>query len=178
MNRGGPPLKTSPLLSRISRPPRTVWRFEGAYFFHEATNTDFTTIDKVDNIKFMLGFDRPTWIKFLNPTRTFLVSGQWFHQTRFDWHKPEHSNDRNSDLLTLLLQGNYFNDRWTPQVLIAYDTNNNWWYAPGLTWNYSGNWKFGIEANVFSAPNKGIDTSFGPFRENSEVLLRIRYSFQ
>ncbi len=46
-----------------------------------------------DTLSLMIGFDRPTWIPFLNPVMTFFITGQFFYKKILDY------NDRDGDLV-------------------------------------------------------------------------------
>jgi hypothetical protein len=69
---------------------QTVWRFESIYdigvpFFDASKVTVVSTpalpgITKKNMWKGMVGFDRPTWMRFLNKKSTIFLSGQFF------WH--------------------------------------------------------------------------------------------
>ncbi|UCG73954.1 MAG: hypothetical protein JSV45_06155 [Chromatiales bacterium] len=113
--------------------------------------------------RFVFGFDRPTFIPFLNKNRAFLISGQVFYQEILDHNKDSFNSigldttqfgrigfqdwDQNV-FLTLLIQGNYMNDRLTPQILGAYDTQAQALVlGPSLEFKPSNNWLFKIMAN-------------------------------
>src|ERR1051326_5318591 len=60
---------------------QSVWRAELTYSFQEHVNdtSDLdTAIQKTDVLRYVIGWDRPTFIKPLNPNRTFLLSDQSF----------------------------------------------------------------------------------------------------
>lgn len=68
---------------------QTVFRLETVYdfgvpFFDRAIRTQAAPllpgIRRKNMWKGMIGFDRPTWIRFLNKRTTFFITGQWF------WH--------------------------------------------------------------------------------------------
>jgi hypothetical protein len=162
---------------------KTVFRFEGSYTFDEPMNDLAFVLRKRDTINFMVGFDRPTWIRSLNPITTFFLSFQYFHRTILDWSDTEglvdafQSNDRHQDIITFLIQGQYANSVYTPELLFAYDFSGTWWLKPQFKWTYSGNWAFTLGANLFYAPTNR-DSIWGGVRDNDEIFLRIRYSFQ
>ncbi len=127
-----------------------------------------------DVFRAVVGFDRPTFIPFLHKTRAFLISGQVFYQRLLD-HKTFNVNslgipvpdapgfgpigfqDWEDDiLLTLLVQGNYLNDRLTPQILAAYDTEAQAGVVgPSLEYKPNNNLVFRLGLNLKWAKHRG-----------------------
>lgn len=124
-----------------------------------------------DVVRWVIGIDRPTFIPFLNKRRAFLISLQVFGQHLLD-HKAGFINAQGMPTLgkvgmvdwednyisTLLFQGNYLNDRLTPQILTAYDFKaGSGAVAPSIDWKISNSWrlialiniKFGDGAQAF-----------------------------
>jgi hypothetical protein len=114
-----------------------------------------------DVIRWVVGVDRPTFIPFLNKRRAFLISAQVFGQHLLD-HVKQNENAQgmptvgpvgmvdweNNILLTLLVQGNYLNDRLTPQVITAYDTKaGSGAVAPSVDWKISNSWRLTATIN-------------------------------
>jgi len=108
-----------------------------------------------DVVRWVIGMDRPTFIPFLNKTRAFLLSLQVFGQHLLD-HQVASVNaqgmptagevgmvDWEDDYIaTFLFQGNYLNDRLTPQILTAYDFEaGSGAVAPSLDWKINNNWR-------------------------------------
>jgi hypothetical protein len=59
-------------------------------------------------------------------------------------------------LLTLLVQGNYMNDRLTPQIITAYDTRAGAGaIAPSVEYKPDNNWVFKLGLNLKWANHKG-----------------------
>jgi len=136
-----------------------------------------------DVFRGVFGFDRPTFIRFLNPDRAFLVSGQVFYQRLLD-HKTYTTNSaglptlnkigfqdwKQDFIFTLLFQGNYMNDRLTPQILAAYDTKAHAGVVgPSIEFKPTNNWVVRLGANIkwASKANGAIaaddDRSANPF---------------
>ena len=76
----------------------------------------------------VVGFDRPTFVPFINPNRTTLFSAQLFYQHIFD-HEFERGplgpvgmpDWENNVIATLLMKAFLVNDRVSPQLITAYD---------------------------------------------------------
>ena len=122
----------------------------------------------------VIGFDRPTFIPFLNKDRAFLISAQMFYQHLMDYEDylvnsagiplpPGPHTGRigfqdweDNVLLTLLIQGNYMNDRLTPQIITAYDTRAGAGaIAPSVEYKPDNNWVFKLGLNLKWANHKG-----------------------
>jgi hypothetical protein len=115
-----------------------------------------------DVLRAVFGFDRPTFMRWLNRDRAFLVSGQIFYQRIMD-HETYNVNSvgiptfseigfqdhEDNILLTLLLQGNYMNDRVTPQILMAYDTEAQAGViGPSIEWKPVNAWVIKLGLNL------------------------------
>ena len=124
-----------------------------------------------DVVRWVIGWDRPTFIPFLNKNRAFLISAQLFGQHLLD-HQLQRVNAQgiptvadvgmvdweNNYIATLLIQGNYMNDRLTPQAITAWDFEaGSGAFSPSLTYKPNNNWvltagfniKFGDGAQAF-----------------------------
>jgi len=108
----------------------TVWRLESSLTpAYRVTNTDqLYWKDRVDQLKWAVGIDRPTFIPILNPTKSFFLSGQ-----ALATHNLRHSGGEHTGMVmwptelvfTFLAQTNYYRDRITPQAWIAYSPQYN-----------------------------------------------------
>jgi len=123
-----------------------VFRIESSYTLDELVqNTrkrDFT--DETDVLRFSIGMDRPTFIKFLNPNRTFFLSAQIFQTWWID-----HDGDRSTGMLnperewiyTFFAQGQYLRDRLTPQAFIVWEQKSNGWIGGfQVQYLFNNNW--------------------------------------
>ncbi len=107
-------------------------------------------------IRWVVGWDRPTFIPFLNKNRSFLISAQLFGQHLLD-HELEDGpfgkvgipDWKNNVVGTLLFKGFYKNDQVSPQLLMAYDAKAQaGTVAPSIDWLISDSWRFVIAANL------------------------------
>jgi len=133
-------------------------------------------------VRWVVGWDRPTFIKFLNPTRAFLISAQLFGQHLLDHERiqtpagPAGMPDWKDNFTgTLLVQGNYKNDRIQPRVISAYDFEAQAaTIAPSVDWLITDNWRLSLGANfkVGRAKNEWDDcrlcNQFPPFTDPAE----------
>jgi hypothetical protein len=150
--------------------PKTSFRIETSYTQDEefADTLQPRLFSESDVFRWVFGFDRPTFIPFLHKTRAFLISGQIFGQHLLD-HETARVNvvqapggepfptisevgfqDHEDNIfLTLLVQGNYLNDRLTPQILAAYDTEAKAGViGPSIEYKPSNNWVIRLAANL------------------------------
>ena len=104
----------------------------------------------------MIGVDRPTFIPFINPNRTTLISGQLFYQHIFNHEQysgplgmygmPDWQDNVTG---TLLIKGFLMNDRLSPQVIFAHDFKAKATVmAPQVEWNATNDSKWTFGANV------------------------------
>lgn len=111
--------------------------------------------------RWVLGWDRNTFIRWLNPKRAFLMSAQIFGQHLLEHNErtgpasplgtpgkigmPDHQDNF---FFTFLLQGWYMNDRLNPQLIIAHDLEAaHTTIAPAIEWIPSNNWQITLRAN-------------------------------
>lgn len=107
-------------------------------------------------LRWVVGIDRPTFLRFLNPNRSFLFSLQVFGQHLLDHEqivtptgKAGMPDWENNILATLLIQTGYFSDRLTPTILMAYDTQAHAYViGPSISWLFSDHWSAFIGANI------------------------------
>jgi len=151
-------------------------------------------ISKRDMWKGMIGFDRPTWIRPLNRTSTFFLSGQFF------WHylinreptffgnvdpaTPSHDTIRDwESVVTFLITTFYRGGTVIPTVSYGLDPVNSYNMYIGWTLDYYATNDIILRAgqNFFVTP--GIPPVFeswslGGFnRGRSESLFRVTYQF-
>ncbi|MES3015371.1 MAG: DUF1302 family protein [Pseudomonadota bacterium] len=105
----------------------------------------------------VLGFDRPTFIPWINPNRTTLISAQLFYQHIFG-HEVERASIgtvgmpdwKNNVIGTLLIKAFLASDRISPQLITAYDVKAralvtspqiDWVVTDKLKLSFGGNFK-------------------------------------
>ena len=111
---------------------------------------------KSDVLRWVVGWDRPTFITPLNKNRAFVLSAQLFGQ-----HLLDHQLTRgpigevgmpdwqDNFIGTFLIKGFYMNDRLSPQVIMAYDVKGEVGaIAPSVDWLITDHWQIGFGLNV------------------------------
>ncbi len=112
-------------------PIKSAIRMEVAHTSGEefADTSKSRLFSESDVVRWVVGWDRPTYIRWLNPNRTFLLSGQIFGQHILD-HETQLSplgeeigfqDWKNGFIGTFLFQGFYANDRILPRLIMAHD---------------------------------------------------------
>lgn len=134
-----------------------AFRIEGALTdgeeFANSARPELYSRNKV--FRSVIGIDRPTFIPFINPHRTTLLSAQLFWQHIFnhelyrmpggdvgmpDW--------KDNYIGTLLIKGFVMNDRVSPTVILARDFKARAWaVAPLVEWNVTNDLKVTFGAN-------------------------------
>jgi hypothetical protein len=170
---------------------KTIWRGECVYIFNEPmpdgsiVNQTFTNskIYEKDTFQYMLGFDRPTMIRFLNPNRSFLISMQFFQRyiinddsNVFDASPGGLGSDSYQTLITLLMNTGYRWDTINPQLLTAYNLSGEGYINPQCEFWFGDHWRLGVGVNwLFSHNNK--EPYFGIFRHNDQAYTWLKYQF-
>lgn len=111
----------------------------------------------------VIGVDRPTFIPFINPNRTTLISAQLFWQHIFDHEQhdgvygPVGMPDWQDNFIgTLLIKGFMMNDRLSPELIIARDFRARVHaIAPKVEWSLSDDLKLSFGANFKGGSNSG-----------------------
>lgn len=167
----------------------TVFRGEFGYWDALEWNTAIMrpfddSVMKKNTLRYMLGTDGNYFIKWLNETRTFMVSTQIFQTIILNYDNDDEvlsvgaypaKQRRVETILTLLVSGNYRLDTINPQALIAYDVSGSWWLNPKINFVIGDHWRATLGMNVFYGNNKY--KSLGLFRENDEIFLTVLYQF-
>jgi len=145
-----------------------------------------------DTITYMLGFDRPTWIPFLNETNTFFITGQFVHKFILDYND-ENAGKNNKLLLSttmgkdgfsdhqtlvsLVINTKYYDDRIKPDVLVVWDINgHNGYVRPALRWAPTYDWMLEVGALYFWADSYTCGP-FGPVKDDDQIYCSIEWRF-
>ena len=133
-----------------------------------------------DTFAYMLGFDRPTMIPWLNPTKSFFISGQVFQKYILDFDDDqttmEQSHDDVQTLFTFLVNTGYYHNKIRPQVFMMYDCSGEGWVQPQVEFVYGNYWRFGIGANLIYSNNK-TQGYFGGMRDNDDLYAWASFSW-
>jgi hypothetical protein len=158
-------------------------------------------VHHADVYNMTVSVDRPTFINFLNPNRTFFFNSQWFVSYVPDYKKGFTSNGPVNVLFTFAMFTGYFQDRVNPQFVTVYDFNSqSGGLLPSLQYRFTESFSatigmlyfFGrtqlkdMPVQEFGPPsdrvgphtNKvGVDNLLSLIRKRDEVFLRLRWTF-
>ncbi len=177
--------KIGATFNKYQESTKVVWRGESVLVIDEPM-TDRYVLDRTyerETFSYMLGFDRPTMINWLNRGRSFLISGQLFQKYIFNFnhHMKDHSpggtvTDRNQTVFTLLINTGYRWDTIQPQILMAYNVSGEGAILPQCEFWLGDNWRIGAGAHILLSHNT-VEPFFGGFRHNDQVYTWLKYQF-
>jgi hypothetical protein len=183
------------------RGAKVVFRGEAVYTNDQPfTGANGISLDSNDNMKWVIGFDRPTYLTkwtgdfgqllgLSPPGRTTFLSIQWFQTYIFDFKKgetnPESGPRPSPTILTFFAQQRWMTgEELQPQVFIAYEVQqSNFLVQPAVVFRVPGNlgnWvTLTLTYNMFDSFSHGHrrDGFFGPFLERDELVGKISVAF-
>ncbi len=137
---------------------KTAFRTEFAYTSGEefANTARSRLFSESKVIRYVVGFDRNTWIRSINKTKAILFSGQIFGQHLLDHElrdgplgKIGMPDWKDNWIATLLIKSWYKNDLISPQVITAYDVRAQAAVVePSIDWLISDHWRLRFGANL------------------------------
>lgn len=154
--------------------------------------SDVNEIYESDQIRYMIGFDWPMRMKWINPSKNVFVTAQFFHfytvempsadqfgnetdivpdsSPYFSW-----TLDRNQSYGSLLLRTEYPNERLVLSVLYVQDLGTGArWAMTELGYKIGDHWRPALRYLFVYGP---FQESFGVYRKRDEITLRIEYQF-
>ena len=182
---------------------KSNWGVEATWVAKQAfvNNDEYDGISDKDTINLTVSVDRPTFINFLNPGRTFFFNSQWFFQYITDYGKAFYANGPLNVLATFTAFTGYYQDRLMLSTTAVYDFNSNSGaLLPSVSYRFTESFSATVGVNVFwghqqlrdSAINEirpglnrtghhaykdGVDNGLAAVRQRDEVNLTIRYTF-
>jgi hypothetical protein len=181
---------------------KTNWGVEATWI----EGLQFTDLDELDRLSeadtynMTVSIDRPTFINFLNPNRTFFLNMQTFFQYVDGHRKGFASNGPWNTLVTFTIQTGFFRDRLNPNMTFVYDVrSNSGAWLPSIQYRYTENLSVTFGLALFSGRMQSRQMSAAPtalanragsrsgsdfvenglsvVRERDEVFLKLRYTF-
>lgn len=137
---------------------KSVFRVEATYTTGEemANTIEPDLYSDSDMFRWVLGWDRNTWIRPLNDSKAFLLSAQVFGE-----HVLDHELQKaplgdigmpaweDNYIFTFLIKGWWMNDLLSPQIITAYDYEAEaGTFAPSVDWLISDNWRLIVGFNI------------------------------
>ena len=182
---------------------KSNWGVEASWINKQpfVDNDSWSNVSKVDTLNLTISVDRPTFINFLNPGRTFFINSQIFIQYINDYGDNFYSNGPLNVLATLTVFTGYFQDRLMFFHTAVYDVNSNSGaLLPSISYRFTESFSVTVGANVFmgrqqlrdapineirpglnrvgnDAYKDPVENGLAALRERDEVYLQIRYTF-
>jgi hypothetical protein len=182
---------------------KSNWGMEASWISNVryTDNNSMSGVNTADTFNVTVSVDRPTFINFLNPNRTFFFNSQFFFQYINNYKSGFTSNGPFNVLGTFTVQTGYFQDRLLPGVTFVYDVNSNSGAAlPSVAYRFTESFSATVGMNFFwgrweyedmpiaplgtigteqgsLAYRDGVENGLAVVRERDEVFLRIRYTF-
>ncbi len=160
----------------------------------------FSGLTDVNRFNLTVSVDRPTFINFLNPGRTFFINSQWFFSYADGYEDSFLENGPLNVLFTVTAFTGYFQDRLQPMITSVYDfASNSGAVLPSISYRFNDRLSAEFGINWFYGRWQAKDGSINPlgpanrvgqykdndFQENGlaaisdhdEVFFRFRYTF-
>jgi hypothetical protein len=182
---------------------KTSWGIEFTWIedvpFEDADDPEGIT--KADQYNLTVSVDRPTFIHFLNPNRTFLFNTQWFVNYVPEATDSFTANGPVNVFFTFAVSTGYFQDRMIPELLTVYEIDSrSGGIMPSLQYRMTESlsvtvgvlWFFGrtqltdmpvrevapvVNRTGHNAYRVGVENGLSGIRKRDEVFMRLRYSF-
>jgi hypothetical protein len=166
-----------------------------------ANNDVFDGVSDTNAYNLTVSVDRPTFINFLNPNRTFFFNTQWFFSYLDQWENGYTFNGPWNVLFTFAMFTGYFQDRVQPQFVTVYDIRSqSGGLLPSLQYRFTESFSVTIGMLYFfgrtelkdmplqdiapaanrsgaNAYESGVDNLLSLVRTRDEVYLRLRWTF-
>ncbi len=137
-----------------------------------------------DVFSFMLGFDRYTWIRWLNDRKTFYFSGQFFQSfiqdaggDQFDTGYGDDNMGDKQTVFTLLVNTEYMFGQIKPEVVFVHSVTEECGfvdYKLEYEPTYTTSFTLGVRNIWGNHNNAGL---WGSVRENDQVYFEVKRTF-
>lgn len=144
-----------------------------------------TCYTEKDTFSYMLGFDRPTWIRWLNSSRTVFITAQLFQSFVFNLSEHDQAltlmgKDNYQDhmtTLTTMINTEYCDAKILPQIVAVWEGEaKSGFVMPQIAYEPNFSWRFELGAMFFygDSYNAGY---WGAVKDNDEVWFLVQYKF-
>jgi hypothetical protein len=182
---------------------KTNWGLEFTYINGTPyiDNNSYVGVTDSDTYNLTVSVDRPTFIHFLNPNRTFFFNSQWFFNYVPKYNSGFATNGPVNVLFTFTMFTGYYQDRLMPQFVTVYDfLSQSGGLLPSLQYRFTDSfsttiglmWFFGrtqlvdmpvrglspaVNRAGSDAYQNGVDNFLSIVRKRDEVFMRLRWTF-
>jgi hypothetical protein len=137
---------------------------------------EFDSISQVDQFNLTISIDRPTFINFLNPNRTFFFNTQWFFQYVGGFTDGMGPNGPFSALFTFTVNTGYHQDRLNPALVTIYDFNSrSGGVMPSIQYRFTEAFSVAFGMGVFFGRTQLTDMPVNPLRPASNRVGNNAY---
>ena len=146
---------------------KSNWGVEFAWFdsvpVYDAN--EFDSLSNVDLFNVTVSIDRPTFINFLNPNRTFFFNTQWFFQYTKGHRGGMGPNGPFSALFTNTITTGYFQDRLNPSLVTIYDFNSrSGGVLPSIQYRFTESFSAAVGLGIFFGRTQLSQMAINPYR--------------
>jgi hypothetical protein len=181
---------------------KTNWGVEFTWIpgMPTGNNDEIDGNSETNQFNLTVAIDRPTFVNFLNPNRTFFITTQWFFQYLDGYREGMFSTGPYNVLAILNMSTGYFQDRLIPDVTFVYDVqSDSGAVLTSIDYRFTENFSagFGIAAfagrfqertaaltpvSLDNRVGKGsykahVQNGLSVIEERDEFFLRVRYTF-
>jgi hypothetical protein len=154
-------------------PSRTSWNLELSWEndLHIGDTNRRSGLSNTDQYVLAVSVDRPTFFRFLNPSRTFFLNFQFFLRYLTDYNGGADDHDGNfgtaegplSGQMSFTFFTGYFQDRLTPRTTILWDpTSSSFGLLWGLGYRFRNNLTADVRVNHFFGETQTVRRGFYP----------------
>jgi hypothetical protein len=183
---------------------KTNWGVEftwvGATPFLDANDFERGVTDS-DALNLTVSIDRPTFINFLNPNRTFFFNTQWFFNYLTNYESSFSTNGPFNVLFTFAMFTGYYQDRLLPTMVTVFDFgSHSAGLLPSIAYRFNEAFSVTTGINYFfghsqykdmpvrgfaptsgragkHAYQDGVENVLTAISRRDEVYVRLRYTF-
>ena len=138
---------------------------------------EFDSLTNVDMLNFTISIDRPTFINFLNPNRTFFFNTQWFFQYIKGHRSGMGPNGPFSAMFTNTIMTGYFQDRLNPSLVTIYDFNSrSGGVLPSIQYRFTESFSAAIGMAIFFGRTQLSEMAINPFRPATNRVGKNAYT--
>jgi hypothetical protein len=181
---------------------KSNWGIEFTWVNRETFSnaSQYDNLSKTGTYNLTVSVDRPTFINFLNQSRTFFFNSQWFFQYVPGYKNSYATNGPWNVLFTFTTQTGYFQDRLLPGVTWVYDVQSNSGAAlPEIQYRFTESFSMTLGFALFWGRYQAKDAAINPLgldnqvgrgaytewvenglsvvRQRDEVFFKLRYTF-
>ncbi len=127
-------------------------------------------------IRLLLGFELELASDVIGAFQYYLEHTQNYRALESTASDPARLVDENRQVITFRLTHLSFQQTLTSSLFIFYSpTDQDAFIKPSVTYRYDDNWQFSSGANIFIGEKEY--TFFGQHEDNSNIWMRVRYSY-